>query len=167
MTIQSKTDCQLELCYYRGRSAISRAIECFTWGEISHVAVRDPQEGSVWEAWQEGGVSKVPSISTNHSDKTRVDIFAVDLTQEQYDLIRQFLDRQVGKRYDFRGVASFILRINVGKPGAWFCSELAQAAFAQGRHILLRCPAFKASPTMLSYSPNQRFVRTEYTSKGR
>ena len=28
----------LELCYYHGRSMLSRSVECFTWGEISHVS---------------------------------------------------------------------------------------------------------------------------------
>jgi uncharacterized protein YycO len=142
-------------------------IECFTWGEISHVAIRDPNEGCVWEAWQQGGVSKVPSISTNHSDRTRVDIYTVDVTEEQYTNIVAYLDKQVGKPYDFLGVASFMLRRNMGKRGAWFCSELALAAFLGAGVMLLRCPPFKASPTVLSYSPVQYNRRIEYTTKGR
>ena len=156
----------LELCYYHGRSMISRSIECFTWGEISHVAVRDPNEPRVWEAWQKGGVNKVPSISTNHSDRTRVDIYTVDLTEEQYHGIVAFLDAQVGKPYDFWGVASFVFRRNMGKEGAWFCSELALAAFMQAGLSLLVCPPFKASPTVLSYNPVQYNKRVEFTSKG-
>jgi uncharacterized protein YycO len=156
---------QLELCYYHGKSMISRAIECFTWGEISHVAIRDPNENCVWEAWQEGGVSKVPSISTNHKAGTRVDIYKVDVTPQQYRNITLFLDAQVGKKYDFCGVASFVLRYNVGKDGAWFCSELALGSFQQAGVSLLRCPPFKASPTVLSYSPIQYGKRSEITVK--
>jgi uncharacterized protein YycO len=94
-----------------------------------------------------------------------VDIFAVELTEDQYTVITHFLDKQIGKPYDFRGVASFVLRRNVGRDGAWFCSEYQQAAFAAGGHMFLRCPPFKATPTMLYYSTAQRFVRTEYTTK--
>lgn len=166
MTLDSSSDKMvLELCYYHGKSAISRAIECFTWGDISHVAIRDPNENCVWEAWQEGGVSKVPSISTNHTRGTLVDIYRVDVTPQQYKNIVLFLDAQVGKKYDYRGVASFILRRNVGKAGAWFCSELALAAFQQAGVCLLRCPPFKASPTVLSYSPVQYGKYSERTVK--
>lgn len=157
---------KLELCYYHGKSFISKAIECFTWGEISHVAIRDPNEDCVWEAWQNGGVSKVPSISTNHTERTQVDIYTVDVTDEQYKNIVAYLDEQVGKPYDFRGVASFMLRRNIGKEGAWFCSELALAAFLGAGVMLLRCPPFKATPTMLSYNPVQYGRVVEYTKKG-
>ena len=157
----------LELCYYYGRSCVSRVIEFLTWGEISHVAIRDPQQGCVWEAWQRGGVSKVPDISTNHTDSTRVDVFALDLTKEQYDKAVAFLDAQVGKPYDFKGVLSFVFRHPVGSDGAWFCSEVAQRVTQEISVVLQRCPSYKASPTILFYSPVQRFVRTEYTSTRR
>lgn len=156
----------LELCYYHGRSCISRMIECFTWGEISHVAVRDPGENCVWEAWQKGGFSKVPSISTNHTDRTQVDVYTVDLTEEQYRKVVQFLDKQVGLPYDYWGVASFVFRRSMGKEEAWFCSEAALAAFMQAGISLLVCPPCKASPTILSYNPVQYGKRIEYTSKG-
>jgi uncharacterized protein YycO len=153
----------LHLCYYHGRSCISRLIEAFTWGPISHVAVRDPETGCVWEAWQ-GGVKRSPSISTLHTERTQVDVYAVDLTDAQHEIVTGFLEAQVGRPYDYRGIASFLLRINVGKTGAWFCSELAQAAFAKASIMLLRCQPFKATPTMLSYSPVPRWLGKEWTA---
>lgn len=155
----------LHLCYYHGRSLISWAIKCFTWGDISHVAVRDPELEVVWEAWQ-GGVRRVASISDNHKERTQVDVYAVDMTEKQYVTATAFLDAQVGKPYDYFGVCSFALRCNMGSKKRWFCSELAMAAFNKAGIPLLRCPPFKATPTMLSYSPMQRFVCKEYTKRG-
>jgi len=164
MILKPEDSRSFEYCYYYGKSLVSRTIECFTWGHISHVAIRNPYEAYVVEAWQPT-VQRVADISFNHTERTRVDVYALDLTPQQFDVGVAWLDQQVGRLYDFRGVLSFLLRRNIGTSGAWFCSELGLALSQIVGKPLLCCPPFKATPTVLSYSPVQRFVGTEYTEK--
>ena len=85
-----------------------------------------------------------------------VDLFDVDLTQGELDGLRGFLMRQIGKPYDTRGVLHFVTR----RPERWqdqekwFCSELIHAGFVYIRKpLLVRIPAWKVYPGMLTYSP--------------
>lgn len=43
-------------------------------------------------------------------------------------LLRQWCERQAGKKYDWRGIGSFAWRPKGDDPDRWFCSEICLAA---------------------------------------
>jgi hypothetical protein len=150
------------IALYKGRSLISRAIRCFTWSPYSHAAWIDTTANCVIEAWS-GRVRRVADMSNQHTPGTAVDIFYVDVTREQDSKIAAFMQAQVGKRYDYRGVIHFITRRSENASGQtrWFCSELVHAAYrSAGIELLSRIPDYKVSPGLLSYSPLLRLVST-------
>ncbi len=160
------------IALYRGLGGLSRSIRWFTWGPYSHASwVR--RDGANIEAWYNGGVRVMESVSHGHKPGIEVDIFEVEgLTPVQRIRIGKFLLSQVGKGYDFRGVLKFVSRLppkkDLDQVRSWFCSVLVFAAVAQVRPPLLeRVPAHKVHPNLLSYSPDLELVRTEITGRTR
>lgn len=145
------------IAFYKGTSAMSRLIRSVNWGEYSHVAWLDPDHGDVVEAWTDGGVRQVESLSERHTAETVVDLFTVPLmTRQERDMIRQFLHGQIGKKYDWSGILHFVTRRpeHPRDQQAWFCSELIFAAFLFARlELLARIPAYKVFPSLMVYSP--------------
>jgi uncharacterized protein YycO len=139
------------LCY-RGTSLLSKAIKAFNWGEYSHVAALNTVTGEIIEAWHPGGVRKVTLKNHRHTPGTVVDVYRVpgSLDAERFWTA---LEGEVGKKYDFKGILGFLARSKTQSDRAWFCSELVFAVAAQTGTLLLHCPAYKVSPTLLSYSP--------------
>lgn len=140
---------------YKGNSALSRAIQFKTWSPYSHAAWIE-EDGSVIEAWQVGGVTK-GRYDTRHNNGTIIDIFDVEMTDDQTGTVREFLRSQIGKPYDWPGIFGFVTRRAESVDAAqrkWFCSELVFAAclFA-GVELLSRIPACKVYPGLLCYSP--------------
>jgi hypothetical protein len=140
------------IALYKGTSLISKLIRWRTWSDYSHAAwIRD--NGEVIEAWTDG-VCKRSSIHVGHTPGTKIELFTVELTLTQKMNLECFLDRQIGKSYDWRGIGKFISRRDGNNQDRWFCSELVAAAFKHaGVPLLLRIPVYKIDPGMLSYSP--------------
>lgn len=139
---------------YRGKSFISKLIRWRTWSKYSHASwILD--SGEVIEAWW-GGVRLKPCIDSDHTDRTQIDLFRINLTRRQREGVEEFLMAQVGKKYDFRSIAKFVSRRAevAADQDKWFCSELVFAALASvNRAPLARVPAFKVSPGLLAVSP--------------
>jgi len=151
---------------YKGTSAMSKAIRWLNWSEYSHAALIC-RDGKVIEAWTQGGVRQVESLSDRHNPGTPVDVFCVPaLTNDEAMDVETFCRSQIGKRYDWRGVFHFITR-RPERPDdqeAWFCSELLAAAFAYARRPLLaRIQAWKVYPGMLAHSTDAVFEGTVIT----
>jgi hypothetical protein len=151
------------IALYKGISSLSRVIRWANRAIYSHAAWIDPESGACYEAWTHGGVRKVPSFSSAHTPGTQLDIFATPATREQSLTIRRFLEWQIGKPYDWRGILHFVTR----RPeyprdqDRWFCSELVFAAYrSAGVPLLARVDAFTVSPGMLSWSPLLVHVRS-------
>jgi hypothetical protein len=140
------------IALYKGTSLISKLIRWRTWSAYSHAAwICD--NGEVIEAWTDG-VRKRPSIHVGHTPGTEIDLFKMTLTLTQKILLENFLQKQIGKKYDWRGIGKFISRRDGDNQDRWFCSELIAAACASvGEPLLLRIPVYKIDPGMLSYSP--------------
>lgn len=49
-------------------------------------------------------------------------------TLEQRERFHHFLNRQIGKPYDTKGILGFLTGEDWRDPGSWFCSELQAAA---------------------------------------
>lgn len=139
---------------YKGISWFSRLTRFANWSEYSHVSWVDPEHYEI-EAWS-SGVRRLPLAYSAHTPGTVVELYDTHLTQGELDGIREFLSRQVGKPYDWRGAMHFVTRRpeRAADQDRWFCSELVFAAFAAvRRNLLLRIPAWKVSPAMVVYSP--------------
>lgn len=148
---------------YRGTSLLSRAIQWRTWSCYSHASwiCRDRQH--CYEAWKEGVT--YGRIDAHHKPGTVIDLFEVDLPRkyhyaeaEFYREVEKHLATQLGKKYDIRGLLSFVSRREKQNQDRWFCSELVFWALEQAGALLLRAPAYKVAPGTLSLSPLLRPV---------
>ena len=61
-----------------------------------------------------------------------------EMTDEERENVVKFCLSQVGRKYDFIGLASFLLYKALQKDGDWFCSELAYIAYKREGHRLQR-----------------------------
>ena len=155
---------------YKGKSWISKIIEWQTFSPYSHAAWWC-QDGTVIEAWHtqtvngklkiklKEGVQRHDSPATIHEIGTEIDVFEVPGIDEA--AVESFLIEQLGKDYDFAPVIrGFVFRVMRDNPDKWFCSELVSAACAAAGVPMLRAPAWKTSPGLLSYSPLLKLVGT-------
>lgn len=144
------------LVAYKGRSFWpSKLIRWMSWSDYSHVAWMT-KAGGIYEAWSPK-VRYCSSVHVGHQKGTEVEIFTIpNLTQEQRDVIENYLCEQVGKPYDWVGVFRFVPRLSTNKnqTGRWFCSELVMAALKKANiNPLKRIPNYKVTPGMLVTSP--------------
>jgi len=115
---------------------------------------------TVIEAWHKGGVTRVPSLSTNHTPGTRIDLYTViGETPAHTAIIRDFLHAQLGKPYDYLGLFGFLFRATrLQDKHKWFCSELVAEAYATAALPLMRIPSHKIYPGMLAASPMLKHI---------
>lgn len=131
-----------------GNGFVSKLIKFQSWGDVSHAAILLEQDLLV-EAWQGKGVRY--KIIQDWKNVRRFEI-----TQPFSELeLRLFISKQIGKKYDYRGVARFLTRNDTEKENEkWFCSELVFKAFEiAGLKLLERIPPARVSPQQLLYSP--------------
>ena len=149
------------LLLYKGKSWVSRLIRWQTRSKYSHAAIFIPEEG-VYEAWHIGGVQKNKDWKVLHKKGTIVDVFCpTEFDKENTQKVVEFLESQVGKKYDFRSVFRFLTRQpeHPDDKDKWFCSELASMAFMRAGYCLLkRIEPWAISPALLSYSPRLNLV---------
>lgn len=67
--------------------------------------------------------------------------------------VQDFALAQVGKGYDYAGIAGFLARKDLQTADRWFCSELVSAAFWSAGIPLLRREPHKVAPGDLRDSP--------------
>ena len=149
-----------------GISPLSRAIRFLNWSMYSHAAWIDPDDGSCWEALAGKGVVHSSSLADMHTAGTIFDLYHVHYAREQLSIIRTFMQSQLGKPYDFHSIFHFITRrpARADDQEKWFCSELVFAAHQQaGISLLLRIPAWKVYPGLLSYSPKITLMESGLT----
>jgi len=165
------------IALFKGRSFWpSKLIEWITRSEYSHAGfvfdtttarlARDMAQagaltrlpcfdaGTCVEAWS-GGVKCSPSISTQHTDKTPVDLFQFTpgLTEEQERQLILILDGQFGMPYDYRDVLFFLTKQAPRPGGRLFCSELvAKDCRDIGAPLLVRIEPGAVHPGMLAVS---------------
>lgn len=145
------------IALYKGTSMISRLIRwrtgTLTPAKYSHASWINQVEEDEYEAWP-GGVQHLDHFGFNHTPGTVIDLFDVDLTQGELDGLIEFLDSQIGKAYDYRAIAGFIVRLPVQDKKHLFCSEYIFAGFLHIKKPLLeRVQAWEVPPTYLPLSP--------------
>lgn len=141
-----------QIVYTRDASLTSRLIRKFTWGDHSHVAL--VHKGVAYEARISQGVTKRPVEELFEQYETYA-IYEMDASIRVLD----FIKRQVGRPYDYAGIAGVVLREDTQNALRWFCSELIAAAFASDGRPLLRTRRFgRLTPAILELSPLPQLI---------
>lgn len=100
-----------------------------------------------------------------------IEIYDVVQTDKQSRMMEYFAHRQVGKKYDFFAFFGFLFyasKENRKSRNRWMCSELTLATFQHvGINLLDRVEAWKISPTILSYTPKLKLVKTVIVTNGK
>jgi hypothetical protein len=145
-----------EINFYHGVTIFSRLIRFRTWSEISHVSVTTPQ-GLTYEAVPMHGVVRHSGLDAFHTPGTQVEVFRFPIHDPGPGRIEagiQWLNEQVGKGYDYRGIAGFLARKNINNTDKWFCSELVMAfSLVVWKPLLLRRRPDQVDPADLYSSP--------------
>lgn len=146
----------VKMLLFNGRGKVSDAIRWQTDSNYSHAAIELP-DGSIIEAWQGSGLELLlmrgKVARKTLTDRSTITVFDVVQTPEQTAKIVEFLEAQVGKPYNYRGIVRFITRGMTDPHDSWFCSELVFAAFQYaGINLLERIDAALVSPGMLEWS---------------
>ena len=133
----------IEVGQYRGKSWVSKAIKWQTFGVHSHTAIRIDDQ--IIEAWQGSNeVRVIKDWGDGHKPGTRVDIYDVELSDNEADKFAEFMFLLIGKGYDFRAIAGIMLRLKwLAKADEWFCSEAFAAAL---KHAISQRDADKIPP---------------------
>ena len=144
-----------DLFFTTSSNVISWAIRQRTWGRFSHVQiiVSDDRDGmlDVISADPNGVYCRAVQEEEwkNYSILTYP-----EMTGEERTNVVRFCFQQIGKPYDYVGLASFLLYKGMQKEGAWFCSELAYVAYKQaGIRLQRRVKQDFISPRDLYISP--------------
>lgn len=140
-----------KILLFKGRGVVSQLIRWQTNGQYSHAAIQ-LGDGRIIEAWHKPAEVRVrPPLK----DWSNVEAYSVEgMTADQWQVAVEFLDKQLGKKYDFGGVLRFVTRWRKEKDDKWFCSELVfQAVKEAGVDLLSRIQCSQVSPTVLSFSP--------------
>jgi uncharacterized protein YycO len=138
---------------FHGKGIISAAIRWQTRSRYSHAAILLPDERTIVEAWPGAGV-RAKEI-TDWRGVTRFSFWGAESSQFSPERMSDFLANQIGKKYDYRGVARFLSRHSDGdqENKRWFCSELVCAAFAAAGVQLFNARHWEISPGTLSICP--------------
>jgi hypothetical protein len=129
---------------HRGTGLLSNLIVLFSRGLYSHISIE--LEGYVYEARFRKGVIKTKRDVWN--DSTVKDVHSFTISRNDKEVVKAFLEAQVGKTYDVRGVIAFIFTLTKPKIGAWFCSELGIVALSKALGRTARLNNQLISPTM-------------------
>lgn len=143
----------VQVLMFSGNNPYDLAIKYITWSHYSHCGI--VINGYYYDAKPSKGVEK---LSVNDIPRD-YDLFGVTVTDLQYEKIQLFLDAQVGKPYDFIGIARFILRTPPSQNhNEWFCSSLIFAAFLAAGIRLLGEKDYKITPASLPESPYLKYL---------
>lgn len=127
-------------------------IAWFNSGVVDHVDAVMP-DGSLLGAQGHECGGKPSGVQIRPADylgNLRTCRVTLPVSPEQESAWRLFLTHQLGKPYDFTGIAGFIAGRNWRHDGSWFCSELQAAALeACGYFCKLASPDNKITPQEL------------------
>ena len=111
--------------FHRDKTLLGKTIRFVSRGNYNHVSIGI--NGYVYESNPTTGVTK-RKIDNKYIDKVSFH-HSFELDEEE---VIYFLEEQIGKKYDFIGVLSFIWIFLKPRQGYWFCSEMAMVALMKG-----------------------------------
>lgn len=139
---------------FKGQSAISKLIEWQTRGKYSHAAILI--DDTLYEAWQGWGVGVRKKEKWYFSAGNSVtSLFQFQHMQKHEQRLQDFLEAQLGKKYDYLAVLRFITRTHVlpNEKNRWFCSELVAAAMdSVGLPLFHNTKPWEVSPDLIKRS---------------
>jgi hypothetical protein len=144
----------VKLVFVKNEGWFGRLIRWATRSRWDHVCIWDPVTLECWEALGTKGV--VHHFQWWPSPSMQSCSVVAPNEHELRLRLREFLNEQVGKGYDWFSLARFISRRvrSFGEARSrWFCSELAAAAFEEAGVKLLRRAPEHISPALLHASP--------------
>jgi uncharacterized protein YycO len=131
----------LRFNFHHWDKPVSKIIQFFS-GFFNHVSIESNEY--IYEAHIDTGVHKVPV--TEWDDSTVHTYYDFDLWPKREKYVQDWLEKQVGKKYDTLGVLSFLWRFIPQSVGKWYCSELAMVAFMKLHKIDKKYYNQKKSP---------------------
>lgn len=108
-----------------GKGLISEAIQWYTHSKYSHIRIAISDTEFIEATWPKVRRGHITELKKGYTVKTPI----IPLTPEEQMNIRLFLHKKIGKKYDWRGLLSFIVRKNVSNKNWYFCNELAEEAY--------------------------------------
>jgi uncharacterized protein YycO len=143
-----------DLFFTTSQNFISWAIRRRTWGKFSHVQI-------IVNVGETISVVSADSNGVFCRDVTEEEwgnyaiLTCPEITEEERKNVVNFCLSQIGKPYDFVGLASFLLYKEMQSDNRWFCSEIAYIAYKQaGIRLQRRVKQDFISPRDLYISPS-------------
>ena len=116
-------------------------IRLFTFSQWNHVSIEI--YGQVYEARGRTGVTQTGA--KGYQDQwAKTDTVQIDAPSPVSAV--EFLDAQIGKRYDFGGIIALPFRKPWHGVSKWFCSELVAAALIASGLPKMRLDAYRVTP---------------------
>jgi uncharacterized protein YycO len=142
-----------DLFFTTSDSFISWSIRQRTWGRYSHVQIIVSAEPEISVVSADANGVYCRGIHGDEKNKYAI-MTCPGITESERDEIVKFCLSQVGKPYDFIGLASFLVYKELQNNNSWFCSELAYIAYKQaGIRLVRRVQQDFVSPRDLYISP--------------
>ena len=147
----------MKLGLVKGKGFLDWLIRCYTGSDYSHAFLF---EGNTKiEAIAPVGVRK--ANLTDYSPKSDIDVYDILLPEPKKKKMWEYMNSQIGKKYDYKGVLHFVLPFWRQSKYRFFCSELIAEAMAYAGVILAKKPE-EYTPGDLS---NLTIVKYEKTLK--
>lgn len=136
----------MKIAFLKGRGIIDLAIRLWTWSKYSHCEI-------IFNDGRTFGCDVSFPGTTKYTKKTYDpaywDIFNLDISLEQENIIRKFTNQEVNCKYDWIGIFfTQFIPLGFEMKARWFCSEVVTAAF-QKIGWLLGIQPKKVSPKKL------------------
>lgn len=134
---------------FRGRGIASALIRWQTRCKYSHAALWDGHSKTAIESWVGKGVREITI-----TDWEGITPFLIEsMSEAEWRKALGYARKQIGKKYDWRGVLRFITRSSRNVSDRLFCSELVFEAIHRGDVRLLKTDAYRVAPGHLEWSP--------------
>ena len=123
----------------------------------------NPHNPKVIEAWFPK--VRIGYFSESHTPGTKFTIFRLKVTQQQKEVIENFLYNQIGRPYDIIGLLTFLTRLKrIARNKFWFCSELVFRAIKEaGIDLLKYTSPEEVTPALFLKSPLLEKVYCSHT----
>jgi hypothetical protein len=150
----------VRLLFSTTRQPFSALIRAATWSRWSHVSIID-DDAMVIEASALHGVRRIP---LHQALSAASDCNVVSVACADSDSILAAVESQIGRPYDWSGIASLELHRDWQDDSKWFCSELIAWAFELTGQPLFRAECMRrVTPQhlwMLAPMPPKRLKTT-------
>lgn len=127
---------QVYLVFCNSKLPLSPVIRAVTWGRYSHVALM-VDANTVVEATGGGGVQATP-LEKLMARSMDFCIVEVNVPRGTSDKVKAAVRSQLGKPYDWWGIAGLSIRRDWQDSTNWWCSELVAWAFQEAGAPLFR-----------------------------